>query len=159
MVTLSKSLKITTHLWFDTEAKAAAKFYTAIFPKSKIISKSVLHNTPSGSVDIVEIELLGQRFTLISAGPFFKFNESISFIVNCKDQKEIDYFWKKLSADPKAEQCGWCKDKYGLSWQIVPIILQKMLKTKSPKKKKAVTESFLKMKKLNIAELHKAYQG
>ena len=112
--------KITPHLWFDKEAREAAEFYTSVFPKSKIKSTTTLQNTPSGTVEVVTIDLMGQEFMLLSAGPLFKFNESISFIVRCKTQKEIDYYWERLSAVPEAEQCGWLKDKYGLSWQIVP---------------------------------------
>ena len=280
--------KITFHLWYNKEAKKAAEFYTSTFKDSKIKNISTIHNTPSGSVDIVTIEILGQEFTLISAGPLFKFNpsvsftvncesveevdslwekisekgtalmelgeypfskrygwlkdkygvswqlilredkqkiipsllfvqenngkakeaiefytsifknsrfvesaeyeegegstpghlkyarftlegkdfiamdgglshkftfnEAISFIVHCSTQKEIDYYWEKLSAVPESEQCGWLKDKYGVSWQIVPTILGELMK----KKPKQVTEAFLKMKKFNIAELEKA---
>jgi predicted 3-demethylubiquinone-9 3-methyltransferase (glyoxalase superfamily) len=291
--------KITPHLWFDKEAKEAAKFYTSIFKTSKIKNITTLHNTPSGSADLVTIELLGQEFTLISAGPLFKFNPSVSFLVacntkeevselweklfeggtalmelgeyafsekygwvqdryglswqlmffgeqeitqritptlmfvgdisgkaeeainfyvsvfhkarvgdvlrygkgeepdkegtikhaafilegqefaamdsahehnftfneaislmvHCDTQDELDYYWDKLSADPKAEQCGWLKDKYGLSWQIVPNIMDKMLREKDKKKVARVTEAFLKMKKFDIAKLKKAYKG
>ena len=149
--------RITSHLWFDKEAKEAAKFYTSIFKGSKIKNTTTLHSTPSGSVDIVTIELLGQEFTLISAGPLFKFNEAISFMVHCDTQEEIDYYWEKLSADPKAEQCGWLKDKFGLSWQIVPTVMDEMLKDKDQRKIAAVTEAFLKMKKFDIAKLRKVY--
>ena len=289
--------KITPHLWFDKEAKEAAKFYTSVFKDSKINNTTTLHNTPSGTVDIVTIELLGQEFTLISAGPLFKFNpsvsflvacktkdevdalweklseggtalmelgeypfserygwvqdryglswqvmfmgghkikqkitptlmfvgkqcgkaeeainfyatvfhnakvgdilrynkgeepdkegtikhaafalegqefaamdsahvhnfafnEAISFMVHCETQEEIDYYWGKLSADPKAEQCGWLKDKYGVSWQIVPTIMDEMLKDKDKEKLARVTEAFLKMKKFDIEVLKKAY--
>ena len=291
--------KITPHLWFDKEAKDAAKFYTSVFKDSKINNTTTLHNTPSGSVDIVDIELLGQEFTLISAGPLFKFNpsisflvacktknevdalweklseggtalmelgeypfserygwvqdryglswqvmfmgehkttqkitptlmfvgkqcgkaeeainfyatvfhnakvgdilryskgeepdkegtikhaaftlegqefaamdsarehnfafnEAISFIVHCETQEEIDYYWEKLSADPKAEQCGWLKDKYGVSWQIVPTVMDEMLRDKDEEKLARVTEAFLKMKKFDIEVLVKAYKG
>ncbi|MCS4538068.1 MAG: VOC family protein [Thaumarchaeota archaeon] len=291
--------KITPHLWFDKEAKEAAKLYTSVFKDSKIINTTTLHNTPSGSADIVSFELLGQAFMAINAGPFFKFNpsisfhvkcksrdevdslwkrlseggkvlmelgeypfserygwmqdryglswqvifvgkseikqritpvlmfvgnvcgkteeavnfyasvfhktkvgnivrygkgeepdkegtvkytaftlegqdfgamdsarqhnfafnEAISFIVNCKTQEEIDYYWGKLSADPKAEQCGWLKDRYGLSWQIVPAVMDKMMKDRDQKKIARVTEAFLKMKKFDIAKLKKAYEG
>jgi predicted 3-demethylubiquinone-9 3-methyltransferase (glyoxalase superfamily) len=291
--------KITPHLWFDKEAKEAAEFYTSIFKDSKVKSTTTLHNTPSGSVDIVTIELSGQEFTLISAGPLFKFNpavsflvactakeevealwaklskggmalmelgeypfsekygwtqdryglswqvmfmggrkikqkitptlmfvgkqcgkaeeaisfyasvfhntrvgdivrygkgqepdkegtvvhaaftlegqefaamdsarehpftfnEAISFMVNCGTQAEIDYYWKELSADPKAEQCGWLKDKYSLSWQIVPTALDEMLQDKDQKKLARVTEAFLKMKKFDIDTLKRAYEG
>ncbi len=291
--------KITPHLWFDKEAKEAAKFYTSVFRDSKINNTTLFHNTPSGTVDITTIELLGQEFTLISAGPLFKFNpsisflvacktkdevealweklseggtvlmelgeypfserygwvqdryglswqvmfiggheirqkitptlmfvdkqwgkaeeainfyttvfhdakvgdilrynkgeepdkegtikhaafalegldfaamdsarvhnftfnEAISFIVHCKLQEEIDYYWEKLSADPKAEQCGWLKDKYGVSWQIVPTIMEEMLKDEDKEKVMRVTEAFLKMKKIDIELLMKAYNG
>jgi predicted 3-demethylubiquinone-9 3-methyltransferase (glyoxalase superfamily) len=150
--------RITSHLWFDKEANEAAQFYTSIFPNSKIKNITTIHDTPSGSADIVTIELLGQEFTLISAGPFFKFNEAISFMVHCDTQDEIDYYWEKLSADPKAEQCGWLKDKYGLSWQIVPTIMAQMMKDKDPKKIARVTQAFLKMKKFDIAKLKQAYE-
>jgi predicted 3-demethylubiquinone-9 3-methyltransferase (glyoxalase superfamily) len=151
--------RITPHLWFDKEAKEAAEFYTSVFPKSKIKDTTTLHNTPSGTVDIVTIELLGQEFMLISAGPLFKFNEAISFIVSCDTQEEIDYYWEKLSAVPEAEQCGWLKDKYGLSWQIVPTAMDTMMKEKDSRKLARVTEAFLKMKKFDIATLKRAYQG
>jgi predicted 3-demethylubiquinone-9 3-methyltransferase (glyoxalase superfamily) len=150
--------RITSHLWFDKEAKEAAQFYTSIFPNSKIKSTTTIHDTPSGSADIVTIDLLGQDFTLISAGPFFKFNEAISFMVHCETQDEIDYYWEKLSADPKAEQCGWLKDKYGLSWQIVPTIMAQMMKDKDPKKLARLTQAFLKMKKFDIGKLKQAYE-
>ena len=299
--------KITPHLWFDKEAKEATKFYTAIFPNSKITNTTTLHNTPSGDCDIVSFELLGHEFMAISAGPYFKFNPSISFMVNfdpsqdkdaktwidavwaklaeggkvlmpldkypfserygwiqdkyglswqliytnpegderpliipsllfvtkgcdkaeeatdfylsifknskrgaiarypagmelnkegsimftdfmlegqwfaamdgssemhkfafneaisfmvyCDTQEEIDYYWGKLSAEPKAEQCGWLKDKYGISWQIVPTVMGKMMTDKDQKKIARVTEAFLKMKKFDIAALKKAYEG
>jgi predicted 3-demethylubiquinone-9 3-methyltransferase (glyoxalase superfamily) len=291
--------KITPHLWFDNNAEEAAKFYTSIFKDSKIKNMTTLHNTPSGTVDIFTVELLGQEFTLISAGPLFKFNPSVSFLivcstkeevdelwrnlskggtalielgeypfsekygwvqdkyglswqvifmgdrkikqriiptlmfvgkqcgkaeeainfyaavfdnarvgdihryskdeepdkegtvkyaafmlegqefaamdsarghnfafneaislmVHCETQKEIDCYWEKLSADPKAEQCGWLKDKYGLSWQIVPNLMDEMLKDNDKKKIARVTEAFLQMKKLDIAKLKKAYES
>ncbi len=151
--------KITTFLWFDKEAGEASKFYKSIFKGSKIKKVLKLKNTPSGTVEIVNMEILGQDFTLMSAGPFFKFTEAVSFVVNCKTQKEIDYYWKNLSADPKAEQCGWLKDKYGLSWQIVPSALDKMLADKNANKVARVTQAFLKMKKFDIVALQNAYKG
>jgi len=291
--------KITPHLWFDKEAKEAAKFYTSVFPESKIKGTTTLRNTPSGTVDIVTIEVLGHEFTLISAGPLFKFNPSVSFLVACKTkdevealwgklskggsalmelgeypfsekygwvqdkfglswqlmymgdrktkqritptlmfvgnvcgkaeeailfytsvfhkakvgdilrygkgeepdqegtikhsaftlegqefaamdsahehkfafneaislmvhcdtQKEIDYYWEKLSADPMAEQCGWLKDKYGLSWQIIPTVMDEMMKDKDERKLARVTEAFLKMKKFDMKALKQAYEG
>ncbi len=154
---MSSIQKITTFLWFDKEAGEAAKFYASVFKGSKIKDTTVLPNTPSGTVEIVTIEILGQDFRLMSAGPFVNFNESISFVVPCDTQEEIDYYWGKLSADPKAEQCGWLKDKYGLSWQIVPTVLAEMQKDKDQKKVARVTEAFLKMKKFDIEALKKAY--
>ena len=291
--------KITIHLWFDKEAKEAAKFYTSLFQDSKTKSNTELHDTPSGDVDRISIELFGQEFSLINGGPLFKFNPSISFMVSytnkdeidiawkklleggevlmelgeypfskkygwikdkwgvswqlifdatgemtqrivptlmfvgnnngkaeeaidfytstfhnthiediyrygedarpddesnimhatftleglkfaamdsarehdfnfneaisimvhCRDQEEIDYYWDKLSAVPEAEQCGWLKDKYGVSWQIVPIVMEEMMNTKDEKKLARVTETFLKMKKFDIAALEEAYSG
>ena len=150
---------IDPHLWFDKEAKAAAEFYVSVFPNSKIHSATVIKNTPSGDTEIVSFELNGMHFMAISAGPMFKFTEAISFVVPCDDQEEIDRIWAKLSADPKAEQCGWLKDKYGLSWQIVPTIMNKMMKDEDPEKRARVTQAFLKMKKFDIAELERAYEG
>lgn len=151
--------KITPFLWFDKEAEEAAKFYTTVFKGSRIKNKATIENTPSGTAQIVNIELLGQDFTLISAGPYFKFTEAISFVVHCETQQEIDYYWEKLSSDPKAEQCGWLKDKYGLSWQIVPTILAKMLQDEDKAKVARVTEAYLKMKKVDIDALQRAYDG
>lgn len=291
--------KITTHLWFDKEAKEAAEFYTSLFPHSKIIDSNVLEGTPSGSVDVMTIEIVGQEFTLISAGPLFAFNpsisfhvalktkedvdvlwnelvkggkvlmelgsypfserygwlsdkfglswqitfvgdrtsapavkpilmfvgdvcgkaedavkfytstftnsttfqmlkyakseepnregtvkytgftlagkefgamdsaqphqfafnEAISFMVHCKDQKEIDYYWKTLSAVPESEQCGWLKDKFGVSWQVVPNDMDRLMREGSKEQIARVTQAFLKMKKFDLAELKKAYNG
>jgi len=156
---LARMQKITPFLWFDKEAGEAAKFYTSIFPKSRITNSITIHNTPSGTVEIFTVELLGQEFTMISAGPLFKFNEMVSFVVHCENQSEIDHYWEKLSANPKAEQCGWLKDKYGLSWQIQPRILTEMLRDKDRAKVARVTEAFLKMKKFDIATLKKASAG
>jgi len=156
---MARIKKITPFLWFDKEADEAAKFYVSIFPRSRIKNLTVLRNTPSGTVEIVTIDLLGQEFVLMSAGPLFKFNESVSFVVPCENQSEIDHYWEKLSADPKAEQCGWLKDKYGVSWQIQPIILNEMLRDKDKSKVARVTEAFLKMKKLDVAALKRAYAG
>jgi predicted 3-demethylubiquinone-9 3-methyltransferase (glyoxalase superfamily) len=110
--------KITPHLWYDKEAVEAAKFYTSVFPDSKILHSVTLHDTPSPSGDttVVDFQLLGQRFKAINGGPEFKFNEAISLMVSCDSQKEIDTYWTKLSAHPESEQCGWLKDRFGLSW-------------------------------------------
>jgi predicted 3-demethylubiquinone-9 3-methyltransferase (glyoxalase superfamily) len=153
------SQKIVPHLWYDKEAKEAAEFYTSIFPDSKVTSVKTLHDTPSGDTDVVLFELAGQKFMAISAGPFFKFNEAISLIVYCEDQKEIDYYWGKLSAVPESEQCGWLKDKYGLSWQIVPTAMDEMMSQGTEEQIARVTKAFLKMKKFDIADLQKVYQG
>jgi len=137
--------KITPFLWFNKEAGDAAKFYTSIFKDAQIIDTTILENTPSGTVEIVSITLMGQEFHLMSAGPLFKFNESISFVVNCDTQEEIDHYWEKLSANPADEQCGWLKDKYGVSWQIVPTVMFEMQKTRDKKRLARVTEAFLEM--------------
>ena len=148
--------KITPFLWFDKEASEAARFYTTVFPRARIVGTETFSDTPSGSVDIVTIELMGQEFTLMSAGPLFKFNESISFVVNCESQDEVDYFWKELTSDGGQESmCGWLKDKYGLSWQIVPTVLPKLLqKDKSGR----VMKAMLQMKKIDIKTLKHAME-
>ncbi len=151
--------KIAPHLWFDKEAKEAASFYCSIFPDSSITNITTLHDTPSGDCDVVSFRLFGQPFMAISAGPLFKFNESISFMVYCDTQEEIDYYWEKLSAVPEAEQCGWLKDKYGLSWQIVPTVMDKMMQDHDPERLARVTQTFLNMKKFDLAELQRAYDG
>ncbi len=151
--------KLTTFLWFEKEAAEAAKFYTSVFKGSRITESRKLENTPSGTVEIVSLDILGHPFQLMSAGPFVKFNEAISFVVNCETHEEIDYYWEKLSADPKAEQCGWLKDKYGVSWQVVPTVLFEMQKSKDKKKVARVTEAFLKMKKFDVAKLQEAFDG
>ncbi len=151
--------KIVPHLWYDTQAKEAAEFYVSVFPDSKIINTVILENTPSGNAEQVEFELMGQCFMAISAGPYFKFNEAVSFIINCDSQEEIDYYWEKLSAVPEAEQCGWVKDTYGLSWQIVPSQLDEMLYSGTKEQKKHVTQAFLKMKKFDIKKLQEAFNA
>lgn len=155
--------KITPHLWFDTQAKEAAEYYVSVFGAkdggtSKIKSVQTVHDTPSGDSDIVIFELSGQEFMAISAGPYFKFSEAVSFIVHCETQDEIDYYWEKLSAVPESEQCGWCKDKFGLSWQIVPNALGELI-GKGGEEAARVTQAFLKMKKFDIAALRAAAAG
>ena len=152
--------KITPHLWYDKEAKEAAEFYISIFKDSRIKNVSTLNGTPSGTVEIVTFELFGQEFMAISAGPFFKFNESISFVVHCDTQEEIDFYWEKLTSDGGQEsECGWLKDKYGLSWQIVPTIMDEMMQSKDPERIERVTQAFLMMKKFDLASLQRAYNG
>ena len=146
--------KITPFLWFDKDASKIAEFYASVFKDAKIKSKTVMSDTPSGSVEVVNMDIFGQEFTLMSAGPIFKFTEAISFVINCKDQEEVDYYWNALSAVPESEQCGWIKDKYGVSWQIVPAVLNELLaKDKSGK----VTQAMLKMKKIIIKDLELAH--
>ena len=148
--------KLSTHLWYNTEAVEAAEFYASVFKDSKIKRKTQIEDTPSGKVDIVVMDILGHEFQLISAGPLFKFNESVSFIVTCDTQEEIDYYWGKLSAVPESEQCGWLKDKFGLSWQIVPKVLGELMNTDDKEKLSRVTQAFLQMKKFDIAALEAA---
>ena len=150
---------ITPHLWYAKEAREAAEFYCSVFPNSKINNIRTLKNTTSGDVDVVSFELNGQPFMAISAGPLFKFNESVSFMIRCENQAEIDRYWEKLSAVPASEQCGWLKDKYGLSWQVVPAALDEMMKTATPEQLDRVTQAFLKMKKFDLAALQRAYDG
>jgi predicted 3-demethylubiquinone-9 3-methyltransferase (glyoxalase superfamily) len=159
--------KITPCLWFDSNAEEAANFYTAIFKNSKIGNISrygeagyEIHRKPAGTVLTMEFELNGQAFTALNGGPMFKFNEAISFQVGCESQEEVDYYWEKLSegGDKKAQQCGWLKDKYGLSWQIVPTVLGKMLQDKDAKKSESVMKALLQMKKLDIESLKQAYE-
>jgi predicted 3-demethylubiquinone-9 3-methyltransferase (glyoxalase superfamily) len=151
--------KIVPHLWYDKEAREAAEFYVSIFPDSKITNITTLHDTPSGDADIVSFELFGQPFMAISAGPMFKFNESISFMVYCETQEEIDFYWEKLTAVPESEQCGWLKDKYGLSWQITPSRLDEMLASGTDEQVSRVTQAFMPMKKLDLQALEAAFAG
>lgn len=160
--------KITPCLWFDDQAEQAAKFYTEIFKNSKI--KKItrygkegyeIHRKPEGSVMTVEFELDGQALTALNGGPVFKFNEAISFQVDCATQEEVDYYWEKLSegGDENAQQCGWLKDRYGLSWQIVPRALLEMLNDPDAKKSQRVMAAMLTMKKIDIETLKRAYAG
>ena len=151
--------KIVPHLWYDREAREAAEFYCSVFPGSRIVSTATIRNTPSGDCEIVEFELAGQPFQAISAGPMFRFNEAISLVVRCADQQEIDYYWERLSAVPEAEACGWLKDRYGLSWQIVPAALEVVMRSGDSGKIARVTEAFLPMKKFDLAALEAAAEG
>jgi predicted 3-demethylubiquinone-9 3-methyltransferase (glyoxalase superfamily) len=157
--------KITPFLWFDDQAEEAAKFYTSVFKNSKVgkitrygEAAEKAAGRPAGSVMTVEFELEGQKFTALNGGPVFKFNESISFVVNCDTQEEVDYFWEKLTAGSGQEsECGWLKDKFGLSWQIVPRALIDMLQDKDPRKSERVMKAMLQMQKLDIKTLKDAY--
>jgi predicted 3-demethylubiquinone-9 3-methyltransferase (glyoxalase superfamily) len=160
--------KISPCLWFDDQAESAAKFYTGIFENSKLgrITRygeagKEIHGRPPGSVMTVEFQLEGQDFTALNGGPIFKFNEAISLQVNCQTQAEVDELWQKLSAggDDQAQQCGWLKDRYGLSWQIVPEVLTKMVADPDPVKAGRVVTAMMGMKKLEIDQLRRAYSG
>ena len=158
--------KITPFLWFDNQAEEAAKFYVSTFKNSKILNVThyteagkEVHGRPPGSAMTVEFQLEGQRFIALNGGPQFKFTEAISFSVDCKTQEEVDRFWKKLSEDGEEGPCGWLKDKYGLSWQINTTILGELLGDKDAEKAGRVMNAMLKMKKIDIKALKKAYQG
>ena len=147
--------KITPFLWFDTQAEEAMNLYVSIFKNAKVLSVTPGQN---GLPQSVNFELEGQEFVGFNAGPQFKFNESISFFVDCKDQKEVDYFWETLTADGGEESmCGWLKDKYGLWWQIVPSKLVELMSDPDPEKAKRVVDAMLKMRKIVVADLEKAY--
>ena len=152
---------ITPMLWFDTQAEEAAQFYTSVFKNSRIRAVSRYGDAgpgPKGSVMVVDFELDGQRFTGLNGGPNFKFTEAVSFVIHCQSQQDVDEYWTKLtSGGGKESQCGWLKDKYGLSWQVVPDVLIKMLSDPDPKKVKPVMEAVFKMKKIDVATAQKAY--
>lgn len=147
--------KITPFLWFDNQAEEAMNFYVSIFKNSKILSISP---GPNGTVFTVTFELDGQEFTALNGGPEFKFTEAISFFVNCETQAEVDELWEKLLAGGEESQCGWLKDKFGLSWQIVPTALGELLGDPNPVKSQRVMQAMLKMKKIEIAGLMRAYE-
>jgi predicted 3-demethylubiquinone-9 3-methyltransferase (glyoxalase superfamily) len=158
--------KITPCLWFDSQAEDAAKAYVAIFENSRILNVSrygkeghEVHGRPAGSVMTVEFELEGQRFVGLNGGPHFKFNEAVSFQVHCETQQEIDYYWIKLAERGEEGPCAWLKDRFGLSWQVVPTVLPKMLMDPDPAKSGRVTKAFLQMKKFDLKELERAYRG
>ena len=154
--------KITPFLWFDNNAEEAVQFYTAIFKDSKILATSRYGDAgpgPRGSVMTIRFQLQGQEFIALNGGPHFKFTEAISFVVDCETQREIDEYWEKLSAGGHEVQCGWLKDKYGLSWQIVPTILGQLMNDKDPAKANRVTQALMKMVKLDIEGLKRAYNS
>jgi predicted 3-demethylubiquinone-9 3-methyltransferase (glyoxalase superfamily) len=158
--------KITPFLWFDNNAEEAVKFYTSVFKKSKVLTVTRYGDAaanasgrPKGSVMTIAFELDGQKFVALNGGPYFKFTEAVSFVVNCKNQAAIDKFWKKLSAGGKEGQCGWLKDKFGLSWQIVPENLGKLIGSKDALRTQRVMQAVLTMNKLDIKALKKAYDG
>ena len=160
--------RITPCLWFDDQAEETARYYTGIFPNSRITSITRYpaagqeqHHRPPGSVMVAEFELDGQPFTALNGGPLFQFTEAVSLQINCETQDEIDFYWEKLGAggDPKAQVCGWLKDKYGLSWQVVPPGMHEMLKDENSPEAQRAMAAVMKMKKIDIAELQRAYRG
>ena len=160
--------RLTPCLWFADQAEEAATFYTGIFRNSRITSITrygtagvEVHGRPAGSVMVVAFELDGHSFTALNGGPLFKFNEAVSFQVNCETQEEIDRDWDKLSAggDPKAQQCGWLRDRYGLSWQVVPRGMDEMMKDENSPGAQRAMEAMLKMKKIDIAAIRRAYDS
>ena len=158
--------KITPFFWFDDQAEEAVNFYTSLFKNSKIVR--IFHYTeeaaektgrPVGSVLTIEFEIEGQRFVALNGGPLFKFNESISFVINCDTQEEVDYFWEKLTANGGEESaCGWLKDKFGVSWQVTPTVLIDMLHDSDQEKSERVMQAMLQMKKIDIKTLKEAYE-
>jgi predicted 3-demethylubiquinone-9 3-methyltransferase (glyoxalase superfamily) len=167
-MTMSSVRSITPCLWFDKEAEEAAKFYTGIFKNSKIgkISRygkegQEVHGQKPGTVMTVEFELDGHTFTALNGGPVFKFNEAISFQVHCEAQADVDYYWEKLSAggDPKAQQCGWLKDRYGVSWQVVPVEMIELVANGEDPKSQRTMKAMMQMKKIDVAALKRAYEG
>jgi predicted 3-demethylubiquinone-9 3-methyltransferase (glyoxalase superfamily) len=158
--------KITPNLWFDKEAEEAAEFYVSVFKNSKVLEVSrygeagqEVHGQKPGTAMTVSFELDGQQFMALNGGPIFKFNEAVSFVIDCDGQEEVDYYWEKLSADPADGQCGWTKDKYGLSWQVVPKQLGELMSDPDAEKAGRTMEAMLKMKKLDVAALQRAHDG
>ncbi|HEX7879131.1 MAG TPA: VOC family protein [Candidatus Eisenbacteria bacterium] len=165
---MSTFKRFTTCLWFDHQAEEAAKFYTSIFRNSRITDVfrysevgQEVHGRPPGSVMVANFDLDGQSFMALNGGPAFKFNEAVSIIINCDTQDEVDYYWEKLGAggDPRAQQCGWLKDKYGLSWQVTPNGMEEMLRDENSPGAKRAFAAMMEMKKLDIGELEKAFRG
>jgi len=158
--------KITPFLWFNDNAEEAVKFYKSIFKKSRI-GKIARYDEagekaagrPAGSVMTIEFEIEGQEFIALNGGPHFKFNEAVSFVVNCGTQAEVDYYWRKLTAGGREVQCGWLKDKFGVSWQVVPTELNKLMSSKDAAKSERVMQAMLKMVKLDIKKLNAAARG
>jgi len=158
--------QITPCLWFDKEAEEAARFYVSVFKNAKLgrISRYgkegyEIHGMKEGTVMTAEFEIDGQKFVALNGGPHFKFNEAVSFQIHCDTQEEIDYFWDRLTQGGQEVQCGWLKDKFGLSWQVVPTVLPEMLMDPDSEKSQRVTKTFLEMKKFDIAALQRVYEG
>lgn len=165
---MSAKARISPCLWFDDQAEEAARYYAGIFPNSRVLHVTrygeagfEVHQRPAGSVMTVDFELDGERFTALNGGPVFRFNEAISLQVHCTTQEEVDYYWERLSdgGDPAAQQCGWLKDRYGLSWQVVPDGMDEMLADETSPGARRVMEAVLGMSKLDVAALRRAYTG
>jgi predicted 3-demethylubiquinone-9 3-methyltransferase (glyoxalase superfamily) len=165
---MSMTHRISPCLWFDDQGEEAARFYIDIFPNSRVVAITrygtaghEIHGRPAGSVMTVEFELDGQPFTALNGGPLFTFNEALSLQVNCETQEEVDRYWDRLGAggDPQAQQCGWLKDRYGVSWQVVPTGMVEMMKDPDSPASERAMEAMLKMKKIDLAELQRAYAG
>jgi len=150
---------ITPFLWFNDNAEEAVKFYTSLFPDARILSISRLEGGPTGSVISASFELQGQQFITLNGGPMYTFSPAISFLVSCETQAEIDHLWEKLSAGGEQQQCGWLTDRFGVTWQIVPSVLNQLLGGPDPAGSKRATEAMLQMQKLDIAALQRAYEG
>jgi len=159
---------ITPFLWFDNQAEEAVTFYTSIFKNSKVLSTvryteeaSGAAGRPAGSVMVVDFELEGQRFTALNGGPHFKFTEATSFVIHCQSQEEVDYYWDRLTqgGEPEAQQCGWLKDRFGLSWQVVPDRMLALVSDRDPEKARRAIAAMLKMKKIDLAEVERAAAG
>ena len=154
--------KITPFLWFDNNAEEAANFYVSVFKNSKLLNIARYGEVgpgPNGTVMTVEFELNGQEFVALNGGPQFKFNEAISFVVNCDTQEEVDYYWERLSEGGEKSRCGWLKDKFGVGWQVTPTILGKLMADNDQEKANRVMQAMLKMDKLEIEPLQRAYEG
>jgi predicted 3-demethylubiquinone-9 3-methyltransferase (glyoxalase superfamily) len=167
-ILMASMQKITTNFWFDQQAEEAVSYYTSVFKNSEVLRTTRygkegydIHHMTDGTVMTVEFQLEGQQFVALNGGPDFKFNEAISLVVNCTTQEEIDFYWEKLTheGDPKSQQCGWLKDKFGLSWQIVPTQLADMMQDADREKSGRVMKAMLQMKKLDLKKLQQAYQG
>lgn len=153
---------ITPFLWFDSQAEAAAEFYISLFPNSRIVQKSYCGEDgpgPAGSVLVVEFELNGQRFMALNGGPRFRFTEAVSFSIDCETQDEVDNYWRNLTEGGQELQCGWLKDKFGLFWQVIPVVLGKLMSDPDPAKASRVLNAMLRMTKFDIAALERAYHG
>ncbi len=165
---MSTTPRIRPCLWFADQGEEAARFYTGIFPNSRIVAITrygeegfEIHRRPAGSVMTVTFELDGHQFTALNGGPIFTFNEAVSLEVHCKDQEEVDYYWERLGegGDPAARQCGWLKDRYGVSWQVIPTAMERMFDDPDSPATQRATAAMLRMKKLDLAELERAYAG